>query len=44
MKTEVLLANAGLSYDDIATTMGKQPAAVRMAITRKKKVVRKGAK
>ena len=44
MKTEVLLANAGLSYDDIAAAMGKQPAAVRMAITRKKKVVRKGAK
>lgn len=43
-KTEVLLANAGPSCDDIAAAMGKRPAAVRMAVTRSKKVVRKRAK
>lgn len=35
-KTEVVLANAGLSYDDIAAVTGKKPDAVRMAVTRKK--------
>jgi DNA-directed RNA polymerase specialized sigma24 family protein len=33
-KTEVLLADAGLSVDDIATVMGKNPGAVRKSIQR----------
>lgn len=36
VKTEVLLAQAGLSNEEIATVMGKKPDAVRMAIQRAK--------
>jgi DNA-directed RNA polymerase specialized sigma24 family protein len=35
-KTEVLLADAGLSYQLIAQLIGKQPDAVRKAISRAK--------
>jgi hypothetical protein len=34
VRTEVLLADAGLNAGDIAELTGKQPAAVRMAISR----------
>lgn len=33
-KTEVLLANAGLSVDDIAAASGKNPGAIRKAVQR----------
>jgi DNA-directed RNA polymerase specialized sigma24 family protein len=36
-KTEVLLAQAGLSIEDISTVTGKKYDTVRMAITRGKK-------
>lgn len=36
LKTELLLANTGLGYQQIAKIMGKNPAAVRMMITRSK--------
>ena len=35
-KIAILLANAGLSNDDIAAITGKKPHAVRMAISRAK--------
>ena len=34
MRTEVLLSNAGLSFDDIAAATGKNADAVRMAVSR----------
>lgn len=37
VKTELLLDSVGLSYQQIARIMGKNSAAVRMAITRAKK-------
>ena len=37
VKTEVLLAQAGLSIEDISTVTGKKYDTVRMAITRGKK-------
>jgi hypothetical protein len=36
-KTEVILADAGLSHGDIAAVTGKQYAAVRMAVNRSRK-------
>jgi hypothetical protein len=36
-KTEVLLAEAGLSYGEIATLLNKDYNAVRMAVTRSRK-------
>jgi DNA-directed RNA polymerase specialized sigma24 family protein len=36
-KTEVVLADSGLSASEIAALMGKQPSAVRMAISRARK-------
>lgn len=36
-KTESLLAEAGLSYGQIATVIGKKPDAVRKTVTRAKK-------
>lgn len=36
-RTEVLLANAGLPVSEIASLMGKQSGAVRMAISRAKR-------
>jgi hypothetical protein len=41
-KTEVLLAHAGLSNDDIAAVMGKSSDAVRKVIERKNAPTRKG--
>ena len=38
VKTEVLLANAGLSIDEIAAATGRKYDTVRMAIARGKKV------
>lgn len=40
VKSEVLLAGAGLTAGEIATLLGKQPAAVRMALSR----ARRGSK
>lgn len=37
VKTEVLLAEAGLSIDEIAAATGKKHDAVRMAVTRGRK-------
>jgi DNA-directed RNA polymerase specialized sigma24 family protein len=37
IRTEVLLADVGLSSPQIARIVGKQPAAVRMAISRARK-------
>jgi hypothetical protein len=40
-KTEVVLSNAGLGYDDIAVAMGKKPDAVRKVIERNAKAGKK---
>lgn len=40
-KTEILLAQAGLSIEEIATVTGKKYDTVRMAITRGKKAKRR---
>ena len=40
-KTEVLLASAGLSYQQIAAMMNKKPDAVRMMLSRASKPVKK---
>ncbi len=49
VKTELLLASAGLPYQQIAAMMNKNPDAVRMMLTRmrkadKKPVAKEGAK
>jgi hypothetical protein len=40
-KTDVLLSNAGLSYDEIAALLNKKKDAVRMTVTRSKKPTKK---
>ena len=39
-RTEILLADAGLGARDIAAITGKQPAAVRMALSRARRATR----
>lgn len=41
-RTEVLLANAGLGATEIAQLTGKQPAAIRMALSRARAKKAKG--
>ena len=36
LRTELLLADSGLSYQDIAALMNKKPDAVRMMVTRRR--------
>jgi len=43
VKTEALLASAGLSYQQIAAMMNKNPDAVRMMLGRMRKVGKKTA-
>lgn len=43
LKTELLLAACGLSYQDIAALMGKSPDAVRMMLARQRQTAKKGA-
>lgn len=42
IKTEVLLAGAGLNYQQIAPMVNKKPDAVRMLITRSQSALSKG--
>lgn len=43
-KTEILLASAGLTYQQIAAMMNKNPDAVRMMLVRNTKPVKKAEK